>query len=153
GVELVLFDQGAHVERRERDQAHLVLLCPRQQEFEAALLPPGEACEVGEEKDAAGRLGKELGGRLRKQLRARQEARARRCEQPREELGAHAALAAQQQRRGSLGKLRQPLLRVRERGRTAQGRERELRRGRRLGAAQRALDRREQPLQSNGLFQ
>src|SRR6185503_18851787 len=133
GIELVLLRQGPYVERRKRHQPHLVLLGARQEELEAALLAARQPGEVGEEQDPAGRLGEKLGRRLGEELRARQEGRARRGKEPGEQLRPHAALAAQQERRGRLRELRQPLFRVRERRRAAERRERELRRRGRLG--------------------
>jgi hypothetical protein len=153
GIEVVLLRQAPHVERRKRHQPHLVLLGARQQEFEAALLAAREPREVGEKQDPAGRLGEKLGGRLGEELRARQEGRARRGKQPREQFRSHAALAAQQERRGRLRELRQPLFGVGERRRAPERRERELRRRGRLGAAQRALHGGEEPLQRHGLLQ
>ena len=120
----------------ENDTSRTLCFSARvEQELEAALLAARQPREVGEKQDPAGRLGKKLGRRLGEELRAGQEGRARRGEEPREQLRPHASLAAQQERRGHLRELRQALFRIRERRRAAERRERELRRRGRLGAA------------------
>ena len=117
------------------------------------LFGPLEAAQVREEQDAACRLGEQLRRRLGEHLGAGYERCAARHQQPREELGPHAALAAQHQRCGELRELCEALLGVGESTRASDRCQRDLGRGRRLGVAQGALDRCEQALQCNRLFQ
>jgi hypothetical protein len=153
GIEFMLFHQGAHIQRGERHQSNLMLLGPRQQELGVALLGAPQSRQIGDEKDASGGLPEKLRGRFREQLHAREEGRRRRDEEAGEKLRTHAALATQQQRCARLRKLRQALLRVGQRRGAPERRESELRRCRRLGAAQRTLHGREQALQRHRLFQ
>ena len=152
-IEVMLLREAAHIHRRERHQPHLLLLGTRQQELEVTLLGPSEAAEVGDEQHAARRLAEELRGRLGQQLGAGEKWRPGGHQQPREELGPHAALAAQHQGRGRLRQLREALLGVSERRRAAKRGQRELRRCRGFGIAQRALHGIQQPLQSDRLFE